>query len=299
MNTELKTMTHVEEKQETLAQMVRMVARKQHHALFVVSSGGAGKSRTITRTLADESQDMVLYNSSCTGLQFYRLLFENRENESVLFFDDCDGLYTSPVQLGLLRSALFGQPDRVVTYNSSQLPDDLPSRFETTSRFIFCANQIPKKNPMFDAVLTRCLVYRMELTNLDIIEQFRATSASGYPGVSPHECGEIVDFIEQNGSEKQLSLRLLSPAIRIYRFCTEQGLDWRPMLLAQLQTLGRPSVPTKRNDGWIKDSRLIEQVIRQFPDSSKEQQEEWCRLSKKSRASYFRAMARYREKGRD
>lgn len=284
--------TRLEEKQETLANMVRMIAQKQYHSLFCISSGGAGKSRTITKVLDEEGQDMMLYNSHCTTLQLYRVLFENRENEAVLFFDDCDSLYTSAPALGILRSALFGQPNRVVTYNSSQLPDDLPARFETTSRFIFCANQIPKKNPMFDAVLTRCLVYRMDLSNPEILEQFRVMSEHGYPGCPPEAAAEIVDFIEEHGSDKQLSMRLLTPAIRIYKFCMEQNQDWRPVVLAQLQNLGRPGSATKRLANAERDERLVREAIRKFPDTTADACRFYMERSSKSRASFYRSLKR-------
>ena len=135
-----RQLTRVEEKQEHLANMVRMIAQSQYHALFVISQGGTGKSRTITNVLRDEGQDVETYNSHCTPLQLYRVLFMNSQNDKVIYIDDCDELYKSGPALGILRSALFGQPNRLVTYNSSNLPPDLPARFETTSRFIFCAN---------------------------------------------------------------------------------------------------------------------------------------------------------------
>jgi len=286
--------TSVEKKQQTLANMAKMIAQSQYHSLFCISGGGAGKTWTIGRTLNEQGQDWLLLNSHCTALQLYRILFLNRANNSILFFDDCDGMYRSAVHLGLLRSALYGQPDRIVTYHSSQLPDDLPSSFETTSRFIFCANQVPKSNPMFDAVLTRCLVYRMDLSNDEIIEQFRVLSENGYPGCPAEAAAEIVEFIEQFGTERQLSMRLLTPAIRIYKFCTEQGMDWQPVLLAQLQNLGRPTSGTKRLNGHAKDARILEQARAKFPDSVQEQQEWFCSKTNKSRATFYRALSRHR-----
>lgn len=300
MDQQTRPKTRLEEKQETLANMVRMIAQKQYHSLFVISSGGAGKSRTITKVLEEEGQDMVLYNSHTTTLQLYRLLFENRHSEAALFFDDCDSLWaggSNAPALGILRSALFGQPNRIITYNSSQLPDDLPARFETTSRFIFCANQIPKKNPMFDAVLTRCLVYRMDMSNSEIIEQFRVMSANGYPGCPSESAAELVDFIEEHGSDKQLSMRLLTPAVRIFKFCNEQKVDWRPVLLAQLQNLGRPTSATKRLSNQAKDTRILQQAQEKFPDSVQKQQEWFMSKSNKSRATFFRVLAKQRAEG--
>lgn len=292
MNHSERPLTRLEEKQEHLANMVRMIAQSQLPSLFVVSNGGAGKSRTITNVMEEERQDVVLFNSHCTPLQLYRVLFENRENDSVLFFDDCDSLYTSAPALGILRSALFGQPNRIVTYSSSQLPDDLPPRFETTSRFIFCANQIPKKNPMFDAVLSRCLVYRMDMSNSEIIEQFRVMVKNGFPGCPSDDANEIVDFIETNGSDKQLSMRLLTPAIRIFKFSQENDVDWRPVLLAQLQNLCRPSSPTKRIANAEKDERIVREAMQKYPSSTGEQLRYFEEKSSKSRASFYRTLKR-------
>ena len=70
----------------------------------------------------------------------------------VIFFDDVDSIFGSMSHLGLLRSALWGDP-RIVTYGSSQL-DDLPGSFIFESRLIFSGNVIPKRNDAFKAVLT-------------------------------------------------------------------------------------------------------------------------------------------------
>ena len=57
-------LTALEQRQLTLAHMVKMVARKISHALFVFGSqGGLGKSRTILRTLDDEGITPILINS--------------------------------------------------------------------------------------------------------------------------------------------------------------------------------------------------------------------------------------------
>ena len=286
--------TRVEEKQGHLANMVRMIAQSQYHALFIVSAGGAGKSRVVTNVLREEGQEMILFNSHCTALQLYRLLYLNRENDAVLFFDDCDSLYRSAPALGILRSSLFGQPDRICTYNSSSLPDDLPPRFSTVSRFVFCANQVPKKDPMFDAVLTRCLVSRMDLSTSEILEQFRVMSADGYPGCSPESCEDIIDFIEEHSDGKQLSMRLLTPAVKIFRFCTENNTDWRPVVLAQMQNLSRPASATKRLNNHQQQEQILSEAQTRFPDSVAEQQKWFCEKSRKSRATFYRVLNRSR-----
>ncbi|WP_442508343.1 hypothetical protein SH528x_007312 [Novipirellula sp. SH528] len=288
--------TRVEEKQGHLANMVRMIAQSKYHSLLCTGFGGGGKSRVVTNILRDEGQEMIVYNSHCTTLQLYRLLYSHaQDSEKILVFDDCDEIYKSGPALGILRSALFGQPDRVVTYNSSTLPPDLPARFETQSRFIFLANKVPKKCPIFDAVVSRCLVYRMDLSNAEIIEQFRAMTLNGYPGCPPEAAEEIVDFIEEHGDEKQLSMRLLTPAIRIYKFCVENNTDWRPVVLAQMQNLGRPVSATKRLNNHEQQERLLAEAQAKFPDSVAEQQQYFCDRTKKSRATFYRAINRLKK----
>ena len=62
------------------------------------------------RTLADEGVSPVLVNSHITPLALYATLYHNR-NGRVVFFDDVDSIFGSMSHLGLLRSALWGDPE--------------------------------------------------------------------------------------------------------------------------------------------------------------------------------------------
>ena len=169
----------LEQRQQLLSHHVRMVARKLSHALFVFGAqGGLGKSRTIFRTLEEENVQPILINSHITPLALYATLFQYREDQ-VIFLDDVDSIFGSMAHLGLLRSALWGTP-RIVTYGSSQLPSDLPPRFETTSRFIFAANVIPQKNDAFKAVLSRCDIFELSASNEEVLELMRCISSRAF-----------------------------------------------------------------------------------------------------------------------
>lgn len=289
----VEPLTALEERQQLLAHHVRLVARKMSHALFVFGSqGGLGKSRTILRTLDNEGITPVLINSHVTPLALYGILYQHRE-ERVIFFDDVDSMFSSMAHLGLLRSALWGNP-RTVTYNSSQLAD-LPATFEFTSQCIFAANVIPKKNDAFKAVLSRCDIFELSATNEEVIEMMRAISANGFQGLSPNLCATLIDFISENSEDRQLSMRLLGPSLRKLTYARSECLDWRPLVKSQLQTLGRKNDATKRLDNRNKDLRLLEQLLQKFPESIKDQQNHWCKATGKSRASFYRVLARYRE----
>lgn len=300
MNDELneKPLTSLEQKQKLLAHHVRMVARKLSHSLFVFgAAGGLGKTRTILATLEEEGVEPVLINSHITPLALYGTLFLHRE-ERVIFFDDVDSMFSSMAHLGLLRSALWGSP-RVVTYGSSQLPGDLPSSFEFTSRCLFAANVIPKRNDAFKAVLSRCDIFELDATNAEVLETMRAISASGFNGMTPDDAASVIDFIEQHCTEKQISMRLLGPAMRKYSYARAEGIDWQPLVLSQLQSLGQRKDMNKRSENQTKDHRALLAALAKHPDDVKQAQAFWCEQTKKSRATFYRVLSRHRDEHGD
>jgi hypothetical protein len=291
---EESTLTALEERQQLLAHHVRLLARGLSVGLFVYgSTGGLGKSRTILRTLAEEGVAPVLVNSHITPLSLYTTMYHNREG-NVVFFDDVDSILGSMAHLGLLRSALWGDP-RVATYNSSQL-DDLPASFSFESRIIFCANVIPKRNDAFKAVLSRSDIFELSATRDEVLDLMGTIARAGYESLSPRECLEVVDFIEANAEDRAVSLRLLEPSFRKVLYARSEGLDWRPLVLTQLCTLGRKQDDSRRIDGRANELRLLHQAIEHLPDCVGDQQAFWCRAAGKSRASFFRVLARERRR---
>lgn len=295
VNTERTEMTSLELKQELLAHHVRLIARKHSHALFVFGSqGGLGKSRTILRTLEEEGISPVLINSHITPLALFTTLYLHKE-EQVLFFDDTDSMFSSMSHLGLLRSALWGQSQRIVTYNSSQLPADLPASFEFSSRIIFAANVIPRKNDAFKAVLSRCDQFELSASNEEIIDLMRSIAAQGFRGLTPEDCTAVIDYIEEHAQDHQLSMRLLGPSLRKVLYARQEELDWRPLIKTQLQTLGRKLVATKRLDEKSQDMRALKLAISKHPEDVNEQQAYWRQKTGKSRASFYRTLNRFKE----
>lgn len=279
--------TSLEEKQALLRHHVRLVAQGKSNGLFVVGPGGLGKSHTISKALAEEGISPVLLNSHATPLALYRAFFFNSTG-AVIWLDDCDSIYSNLQVLGLLRSALWGQGQRIVTYSSSQLPDDLPAQFVFDSRVIFCANVIPKRNPAFSAVLTRVDNYTLDATNDEIVEQMRALANRGCGALSPEQCHEVVSFIERAGGTRRLSMRLYEPSLRKYEYAHDAGIDWRDLVRCQLDSLGGGEKVPKPVDTKAHDLDCMKEAIRQFPASVKDQETFWRKATGKSRASFFR-----------
>lgn len=290
-------MTTLEEKQRLLSHHVKLVARGLTNGLFVFGAvGGLGKSKVIQETLLAEGASVLLLNSHITALSLYETLFLNSKGK-VVWLDDCDGLYGDLKILGLLRSALWGQGgERVVTYTSSQL-GELPNSFVFESRIVMTANTVPKKNDAFRAVLTRIDVFELSASNEEVLDLMRAVASKGFDGLTPEECLGVVEFIEANAAGRQLSLRLLEPSFKKVIFARSEGLAWEPLVKSQLQTLGRHQAGTPGTDSKAHELHHLRQAIDRHPGSVKEQQTYWCKATGKSRASFFRALARFREGG--
>ena len=79
----------------------------------------------------------------------------------------------------------------------------------------------------------------------------RRVASAGYETLTAGECQEVVDFIESHGDDRAISLRLLEPSFRKVIYTRSEGLDWRPLVMSQLCTLGAQGghVPPPRRQG--------------------------------------------------
>jgi hypothetical protein len=285
--------TALEEKQGLLAHHVRMVARRVSHGLFVAGHGGLGKSRTISATLAEEGIRPVLINSHITPLSLYGTLFHHRTDQ-VLWLDDCDSIYGNMAILGLLRSALWGQGERIVTYTSTQL-EGLPNRFAFDSRIIFCANTFPRRNEAFKAVLSRVDVFELTATNEEVLELVRAMAAKGYGSLTAEQCHEVVEFIAKAGGSRQLSMRLYEPSLKKVMYALQNRIPWRELVRCQLDQIGASEGVPQPLDTKAHDLRVMAQAAAAYPACVSLQLEFWTRGTGKSRASFFRTKRQYEQ----
>jgi len=286
--------TSLERKQQLLSHHVRLVALGLTHGLFVAGAGGLGKSKTIVETLAADGIVPVLVNSYVTPLALFKILFENREDR-IIWLDDCDSIYGNLQVLGLLRSALGGQGKRVVTYSSTQLPDNLPNRFTFNSRIIFCSNAIPKRNEAFLAVLSRVDCFELVASNDEVLAQMKYLARNGYHSLSPKRCEQVIDFIEEFGGTRRLSMRLYEPALKKVIYADAADVEWRDLVSCQLDKLGSLQADDEDDDARSQEFELLLEAM-EAHDSVKDQQRRWCQATGRSRSSFFRAKRQWTKK---
>ena len=78
-------------------------------------------------------------------------------------------------------------------------------------------------------------------------------------------------------------------------YARQEGVDWRPLVESQLQSLGKKNDASKRLDNKSKDMKVMKQVCNRFPDSQNDQLSDWCRITGKSRASFYRTLKKFSE----
>ncbi len=74
-------------------------------------------------------------------------------------------------------------------------------------------------------------------------------------------------------------------------YARSEGLDWRPLVMTQLKTLGRKEDQSRRIDAKAQEIRSLHQAMERHPGCVAEQQVFWSRVTGKSRASFFRLLA--------
>ena len=213
------------------------------------------------RTLADEGISPVV-NSHITPLPSTRRLYHNR-SERVIFFDDVDSHLRFDGSPGA-ASVLSGVIPRIVTYGSSQL-DDLPGSFIFESRIVFCGECDPQAERRLQgcAHTVRHLPVGCDPGGSHGADA--AVASAGYESLTPDDCLEVVDFIEQNGDDRAISLRLLEPSFRKVIYARSEGLDWRPLVMTQLKTLGRKEDTSRTHRRQGSGDSHSYQAIERFP----------------------------------
>lgn len=159
------------------------------------------------------------------------------------------------------------------------------------------ANVLPKKNAAFRAVLSRIDIYELAFTNEEIIALMRSLAAKGFGSLSGEDCQEVVTFIEKLADGRQLSMRLLEPSFRKVEYARTQEIPWEPLVESQLQTLGKAPTPAPV-DTKSHERQCLLQALERHPDSVREQQAQWSKMTGRSRASFYRCLANWKAENR-
>ena len=208
-----------------MEQLIDMVIGGISPSCIVTGPGGIGKTYTVVKSLEKcgyKDGEYQVIKGFTTPLGLYRLLHDNRH--AILLFDDCDSAFKEPTALNLLKGALDTTERRMISWNSSKLPDDLDSVFEFKGRIIFVSN-IPLHG--FDQTLiSRSMIIDLQMSRDEILDRIESIAEAIIP-LNPEMRSDVIDFLrEYKDTISDLNIRTYIKVAKVRAF--GKG-DWRGM----------------------------------------------------------------------
>ncbi|MCM8808509.1 MAG: hypothetical protein NC926_11360, partial [Candidatus Omnitrophica bacterium] len=141
-----------------------------------------------------------------SALQFYRIIFENRDK--IIVINDALNIFENEDCLNILLNAL-DLDYSIVKWVGKEI--DIPNEFVFRGKIFIILNKIAD-NEIVNALKDRCIFYELKFSNKEIIEMMYA-----YAKIKGYDT-KVVDFIKELNEKfviKNLSLRLLD---KIYNY---------------------------------------------------------------------------------
>jgi hypothetical protein len=227
--TDEEVIERIRERFDMLKDMTKAVKKGAVRAMIVSGPPGVGKSHGVEEVLerydtlehlgAAKKYDVVKGAMSPIGL--YCKLFNYKEKDDVLVFDDCDAIFEEPLALNILKAALDSKKKRTIHWNTDSFKlrnEGVPDSFEFKGSAIFITNlnfhdiKSKKIKSHLEALESRC--HYMDLTisterekMLRISQVIRDGMLDTYK-LDDEVKEEIIDFVDINKKRlRELSLR--------------------------------------------------------------------------------------------
>lgn len=210
-----------------LERLSRGVADGKFRALVLSGPPGVGKSYGVERILS--TQRGIIYErvtgyARATGL--YKLLYEHRESDHVLLFDDCDSIFNDEVALNLLKSACDSTARRSLAWRSEKIFDsdvdggDIPRHFEFHGRVVFVTNIDFEQRaridtrlaPHLQAMISRAFYLDLQMTQRETLSRVLSVARDSeiLKDHTVPDKSRIVSYVKDNAERmREISLRSL------------------------------------------------------------------------------------------
>lgn len=211
-------------------------------AVIVSGGPGLGKSFTVNKVLTDwdkEADRHVFVKGYTRATGLIKMLYQYRDSNTVLVFDDCDNMFNDEVSLNILKAVADTTERRVVSWLSEgKLIDEasgeqVPRQFEYSGSIIILTNLDlakmasggHKMAPHWEALMSRGYYVDLSIkTKRDYLVRIRQVIDEGMID-SDAVRDDVLEFIEENYMKlREISIRT---AIKIATIRKNNPNNWR------------------------------------------------------------------------
>lgn len=223
----------VTERFSRLSRLVRYLCEKHINGIAVFGERGLGKSTTI-RTVLDEfknTRTIKKIKGKISPLQVYNTLFENNDEDCIIWFDDCDSAFSQEDAMNILKAAMDTDEPREISWNSNSTKVAVPE-FRFRGRVIVSTNVKLARSEHLEAFLDRmhwCETFLTQQEKLIRIEQI----SKNFNGITPEVGKEILEWIKEHVDiiGKKLSLRTFGKLADLTKFMS----DWKEFAIGMIE----------------------------------------------------------------
>lgn len=228
--TEAQIEKRLDDRFRALDTMTVATVKGNNKSMIISGPAGVGKSYSIGQILDDNQKKVrstvIKGYVKATGL--FKTLYEFRDANCVIVFDDADSIFSDDVSLNLLKAACDSTRTRTLSWLSESKMEDeegerLPRSFKFEGSIIFITNydfddmiaRGSKMAPHFEALVSRSHYLDLSMkSTLDYVVRIKQVvnkhAMLRTAGFSMTEERLVVDFIESNKDKlRELSLRMV------------------------------------------------------------------------------------------
>jgi hypothetical protein len=243
--TEEQAANRIRKRFKVMESLVEAVASGVIRALVVSGPAGVGKTHGIEtqlklQRLENENMKYEFIKGTATAFFIYQKLFEFKDRNSILVFDDCDSVFYDQNTLNLFKAVLDTTEKRTVTWGSDSRTlerKDIPNSFDFEGQIVFITNlkfdQIKSGalKEHLQAIESRCHYLSLDInSNRDKfirIKQVILESEMLYSyRFSKEKQQQIINYVEKSlDTLRELSLRTVKKIADLAKFSD----DWETL----------------------------------------------------------------------
>ena len=203
-----------------LIRSIEMLVNGDFTSVWVMSSGGIGKSYQIDNALDRLKADYTVFSGDISDAYLYQFVYDNRNK--IIVIRDVAKLLRRLACIDMFKGMTEPRGKRVIQ-NLKFKDTETPNSFEFTGSVIFEMNAVMGRyRDDLEALFSRGDYVELNFSREEIAEIMRLICQNDWQR-------EVTDYLIGNSLVK-LNLRLQDKCFRVYKASVRDGLDWKSQI---------------------------------------------------------------------